>query len=48
MRADDHSVWTIAFHRSIAVTIGVVWALIVARWWWPAEARRELTRGLSE
>lgn len=48
MRADDVSVWVIALHRALAVTIGVIWALIVARWWWPSEARRELTRGLSE
>lgn len=48
MRAEDVSVWTIALHRAMAVTIGVLWALIVARWWWPSEARRELTRGLSE
>ena len=48
MRAEDSSVWMIAFHRSVAVTIGVLWALFVARWWWPSEARRELTRGLSE
>ncbi|KAF8320692.1 hypothetical protein DL93DRAFT_2052449 [Clavulina sp. PMI_390] len=48
MRAQDQSVWTIALYRSMAVTLGVVWALVVARWWWPSEARRELTRGLSE
>lgn len=48
MRATDSSVWTIAMHRSVAVIVGVLWALFVARWWWPSEARRELTRGLSE
>lgn len=49
MRADDDtSVWKIGLNRSLAVTIGVVWALIVSRWWWPTEARRELARGLSE
>lgn len=49
MRADDDtSVWKIGLNRALAVTIGVVWALIVSRWWWPTEARRELARGLSE
>ena len=28
--------------------IGVVWAAIVSRYWWPAEARRELSRALGE
>jgi hypothetical protein len=48
MRAEDVNIWNIAFNRSLAVTVGVVWALFVARWWWPSEARRELSRGLSE
>lgn len=48
MRADDISIWTIAINRSASVTVGVVWALFVSRWWWPSEARRELTKGLSE
>ena len=38
----------IALHRSIAVTIGVLWAAILARFWWPAQARRELSRALGE
>ncbi|KAF8325195.1 Fusaric acid resistance protein-like-domain-containing protein [Cantharellus anzutake] len=48
LRFEDQAVWQIALYRSCAVTIGVVWALIVSRWWWPSEARRELTNGLSE
>ncbi|KAG8850393.1 hypothetical protein FRB96_000457 [Tulasnella sp. 330] len=39
---------TVAKHRSVAVTVGVVWAFAVSRWWWPIEARRELSKGLSE
>lgn len=37
-----------AFHRSVAVATGVLWALVVSRVWWPSEARRELSVGLSE
>ncbi|KAG9036609.1 hypothetical protein FRB95_008443 [Tulasnella sp. JGI-2019a] len=39
---------TVAKHRVVAVTVGVVWAFAVSRWWWPIEARRELSKGLSE
>lgn len=38
----------VAIGRSIAVAIGVVWAVIVSRVWWPAEARRELGVALSD
>jgi len=38
----------IATHRAIAVTAGVVWAAVVSRFWWPAEARRELSKALGE
>ncbi|KAG8906930.1 hypothetical protein FRB99_005704 [Tulasnella sp. 403] len=38
----------IAFRRFCAVTVGVIWAFIVSRWWWPLEARRALLQGLSE
>lgn len=34
--------------RSIAVAIGVIWAVIISRVWWPAEARRELGVALSD
>jgi hypothetical protein len=44
----DISVINIALHRSVAVTVGVVWAGLVSRYWWPAEARRELGRALGE
>jgi hypothetical protein len=37
-----------AFHRSTAVTVGVVWAGFVSRFWWPSEARRELSKQLGE
>ena len=38
----------IAKHRATAVIVGVVWAAIVSRWWWPIEARRELGKALGE
>ncbi|EIW83515.1 hypothetical protein CONPUDRAFT_81418 [Coniophora puteana RWD-64-598 SS2] len=42
------SVLDIAYHRFVAVTLGLVWAAIVSRFWWPAEARRELSNALGE
>ncbi|CAE6416781.1 unnamed protein product [Rhizoctonia solani] len=47
-RDDDIPVLTVAQHRATAVTIGVIWAFFVSRYWWPFEARRELGRVLSE
>ncbi|KAI9447166.1 Fusaric acid resistance protein-like-domain-containing protein [Russula earlei] len=44
----DISVVDIAFHRSTAVTVGVLWAGFVSRFWWPSEARRELSKQLGE
>ena len=38
----------IAFHRTVAVIIGVIWATILNHLVWPFEARRELALGLSE
>jgi len=46
--ASDIGVWEIAIDRALAVTIGVLWALIASRLWWPSEARRELTKALGE
>ncbi|KAF9227087.1 hypothetical protein BS17DRAFT_861039 [Gyrodon lividus] len=48
LRENNISVLEIAYHRSTAVTVGVVWALIVSRFWWPSEARRELSKALGE
>ncbi|TFY71629.1 hypothetical protein EVG20_g1380 [Dentipellis fragilis] len=48
VRQKDVMVTSIAFHRSVAVTIGVVWAAFVSRFWWPAEARRELSKALGD
>ncbi|CAK5265809.1 unnamed protein product [Mycena citricolor] len=48
LRDKELSPTDIAIRRAIAVTGGVVWAALVSRFWWPAEARRELTKGLSE
>lgn len=47
-RSQHLSIYEIAIHRSIAVTTGVLWAVIISRFWWPSEARRELAVGLSE
>lgn len=38
----------VAFQRTVAVTIGVIWATMLNHLLWPNEARRELTLGLSE
>ncbi|KAF9792510.1 Fusaric acid resistance protein-like-domain-containing protein, partial [Thelephora terrestris] len=48
IRDQDEDVIKLALHRSISVTAGVVWAGIVCRYWWPTEARRELSRALGE
>ncbi|KAH8107675.1 Fusaric acid resistance protein-like-domain-containing protein [Cristinia sonorae] len=48
LRQEDVSIVEIASHRFTAVTVGVVWAAIVSRYWWPTEARRELSKGLGE
>lgn len=45
---DDIGVWEIAIDRALAVTVGVLWALIASRIWWPSEARKELTQALGE
>ena len=47
-RDRDIPVYTVAFRRATSVIVGVVWAGVVARVWWPSEARRELANGLSE
>ncbi|KAJ3851066.1 hypothetical protein EV368DRAFT_74800 [Lentinula lateritia] len=48
LREKDLSVTKVAYHRALSVTIGVVWAALVSRFWWPAEARRELSKALGE
>ncbi|KAH7889008.1 hypothetical protein F5I97DRAFT_1804311 [Phlebopus sp. FC_14] len=48
LRENDISVLDTAYHRSAAVIVGVLWALIVSRFWWPSEARRELSKALGE
>ena len=45
---DDVGVWEIAIDRALAVIVGVLWALIASRIWWPSEARKELTKALGE
>ncbi|BGP38095.1 hypothetical protein JCM10449v2_002022 [Rhodotorula kratochvilovae] len=39
---------SVAFHRFLAVAVGVLWGLLINSYVWPFEARRELRRGLSE
>ncbi|KAF8550630.1 hypothetical protein OG21DRAFT_1478462 [Imleria badia] len=48
IREDNVPVLDIAYHRSASVTVGVIWALIASRLWWPSEARRELSKALGE
>lgn len=48
IREDNIPVLDIAYHRSTAVIVGVIWALIASRLWWPSEARRELSKALGE
>ncbi|THH02540.1 hypothetical protein EW145_g6738 [Phellinidium pouzarii] len=48
IRQRDVPVFEIAYFRSMSVIIGVVYAGLVSRIWWPAEARRELGNALSE
>ncbi|KAF8070185.1 hypothetical protein FPV67DRAFT_1486576 [Lyophyllum atratum] len=48
LRQKDLSVVKIASGRALAVTAGVLWAAFVSRFWWPAEARRELGKALAE
>ncbi|KAG0212091.1 hypothetical protein BGX28_006852 [Mortierella sp. GBA30] len=44
----DSEVWTIAFHRAVAVSLGVVIGVAVTSYVWPYEARVELRKGLSD
>jgi hypothetical protein len=37
----------IAFHRVVAVTIGIIWGLIICRLIWPLPARRKFKEGLA-
>ena len=48
LRQIDSDVIDIGLHRALAVTAGILWAAFVSRFWWPAEARRELSKSLSE
>ncbi|KAI0179175.1 Fusaric acid resistance protein-like-domain-containing protein [Hypoxylon sp. FL1284] len=38
---------TIAFHRVIAVSVGIIWGLIVCRLIWPMPARQKFKEGLA-
>lgn len=48
VRHRDLDVMYVAYHRALAVTIGVLYAAFISRFWWPAEARREMGKALSE
>jgi hypothetical protein len=48
LRQKEVSPVDVAVRRAIAVTAGVVYAALVSRFWWPAEARRELSKALGE
>ncbi|KAJ7502501.1 hypothetical protein B0H11DRAFT_1988806 [Mycena galericulata] len=48
LRQKELSAVDVAVRRAIAVIAGVVWAALVSRFWWPAEARRELSKALGE
>ncbi|KAF7315965.1 ArAE-2 domain-containing protein [Mycena indigotica] len=48
LRQREVSPWDVAVNRALSVTIGVVAAAFVSRFWWPAEARKELTKALGE
>ncbi|WVO14425.1 hypothetical protein L204_102058 [Cryptococcus depauperatus] len=44
----DTTVEVIAFRRATSVIVGLLWAALVSRYWWPFTARRELRMGLSD
>ncbi|PWN22584.1 hypothetical protein BCV69DRAFT_257516, partial [Microstroma glucosiphilum] len=48
LRKTNVEVESVAFERTVAVIIGVVWATILNHLLWPNEARRELANGLSD
>lgn len=48
VRKSGVEVEEVAFHRTVAVLAGVVWASILNHLLWPNEARRQLVRGLSD
>ncbi|KAG6876062.1 hypothetical protein C0992_001108 [Termitomyces sp. T32_za158] len=48
LRRKELLVAHIAVDRALAVTAGVLWAAFISRFWWPAEARRELGKALGE
>nr|GAT47657.1 predicted protein [Mycena chlorophos] len=48
LRQVEISPWDVAINRAVSVAVGVVAAAVVSRFWWPAEARKELTKALGE
>ncbi|KAK4685629.1 hypothetical protein P7C73_g4513, partial [Tremellales sp. Uapishka_1] len=47
-RDRDLTTVEIGLRRSTSVIVGVVWAAVVSRYWWPFTARRELRMGLCD
>ncbi|KAK7943743.1 uncharacterized protein PG986_012856 [Apiospora aurea] len=43
----DPIIQQIAFHRVVAVSMGILWGLIICRLIWPISARRKFKEGLS-
>ena len=39
---------SVAYHRAASVILGVVYAFLVSRVWWPSQTCRELGKGLGE
>lgn len=42
----DPAIWEIVLHRTVSVTVGTIWAIIVCRWISPISARHKLREGL--
>ncbi|PIA95683.1 hypothetical protein CB0940_10716 [Cercospora beticola] len=42
----DPAIWEIVLHRTVSVTVGTIWAIIVCRWIAPISARHKLREGL--
>ncbi|KAF9976229.1 hypothetical protein BGZ73_008936 [Actinomortierella ambigua] len=43
-----NEVWNVAFHRAVAVSVGVLLGVAITNYVWPYEARVELRKGLSD
>ncbi|CAD6565032.1 MAG: hypothetical protein CYPHOPRED_005032 [Cyphobasidiales sp. Tagirdzhanova-0007] len=48
VRDTNYDIEEIAFHRTVSVVAGTIWGVIVTRYVFPSEARKEMRSGLSE